>query len=152
MLFGVAPLVREMLNASKFSLFLLNGQRLELAAAEGWGAGDRFGRGFDAASPLFRAVVAERRVVTTVRSEDEAMLAGEGILAGPLAAGETGRVVGMLKVEAIPFLELNPATVQNFRILCDWIGSAYDKALRYERLAPPPGEAPVGVPARAMRQ
>ena len=151
-LVGVASLVREMLNASQFSLFLLNGQRLELAAAEGWGAGDRFGRGFDAASPLFGAVVAERRVLTTVRREDEAVLAGEGILAGPLADGETGRVVGMLKVEAIPFLELNPATVQNFRILCDWIGSAYDRALRHGRPAVPPGEAPAGVPARAMPQ
>ncbi|MDN3564991.1 GAF domain-containing protein [Paeniroseomonas aquatica] len=149
-LIGVASLVREMLNASQFSLFLLNGQRLELAAAEGWGSGDRFSHGFDAASPLFRAVVAERRVLTTVRPGDEALLRGEGILAGPLVGGETGRVVGILKVEAIPFLELNPTTVQNFHILCDWIGSAFDKALQHERLLGTPADAPADAPAKAL--
>jgi hypothetical protein len=134
-LIGVAPLVQAVLNPAKFSLFLLDGRRLEAAATQGWGAEDRFARGFEADSPLFRAVVARRQVLTAVNPEQEAILRGEGMLAGALVSAETNRVVGMLKVEDIAFAELNPATVQNFRIVCDWIGTAYDGALRAARFA-----------------
>ena len=40
----------------------------------------------------------------------------------------------MLKIEGMPFHELTPAGVQNFQILCDWIGTAFAKAQRFERL------------------
>jgi polysaccharide biosynthesis protein PelD len=133
-LIGVAPLVQSVLNPTKFSLFLLNGSQLEAAATAGWTSEDCFLRAFDSASPLFLAVVGRRQILTGVNPEHEAILHGEGILAGPLVSEETGKMVGMLKIESIPFIELTPSSVQNFRILCDWIGTAYDNALRYERL------------------
>ncbi|MDO9711750.1 GAF domain-containing protein [Paracraurococcus lichenis] len=133
-LIGVAALVQSTLGAQKFSLFLLDGERLDLVATEGWGAADRLARHFDGSALLFRAMVGERRVLTAVEPAGEAILAGEGLLAGPLVSEETGRVIGMLKIEAIPFTELNPSAVQNFRLLCEWIGTAYDRALRCERL------------------
>jgi hypothetical protein len=133
-LIGVAPLVRSVLNPAKFSLFLLNGERLEAAATEGWNSEDRFLRTFDPTSPLFLAVVGRRQILTGVNPEHAAILHAEGMLAGPLVSEETGKLVGMLKVEDIPFIELTPSSVQSFRILCDWIGTAYDKAVRYERL------------------
>jgi hypothetical protein len=133
-LMGVAPLVRSVLSPVKFSLFLLNSRELEAAATEGWTPDDPFLRAFDPVSPLFLAVVSRRQILVGVNPEHEAILHGEGMLAGPLVSEETGKVVGMLKIEDIPFIELSPSSVQNFRILCDWIGTAYDKALRYERL------------------
>jgi len=42
--------------------------------------------------------------------------------------------LGMVKIEGMPFHELTPAAIQNFRILCDWIGIAFAKAQRFERL------------------
>jgi polysaccharide biosynthesis protein PelD len=133
-LIGVAPLVRSVLSPAKFSLFLLNGQLLEAAATEGWHSDDQFLRVFDPASPLFLAVIGRRQILTGANAEYEAILRGEGMLAGPLVSEETGKVVGMLKIEEIPFIELTLSSVQSFRILCDWIGTAYDNALRYERL------------------
>jgi hypothetical protein len=133
-LIGVAPLVRSVLSPAKFSLFLLNGSRLEVAASEGWASEDRFLHTFDPTSPLFLAVVGRRQILTGVNPEHEGILHAEGMLAGPLVSEETGKIVGMLKIESIPFIELTPSSVQNFRILCDWIGTAYDNALRYERL------------------
>ena len=133
-LIGVAPLVRLVLGPTKFSLFLLNGRTLEAAANAGWTSEDRFARGFDAGSALFRAVVGRRQILVGVNPEHEAVLRGEGMLAGPLVSEETGKVIGMLKVEEIPFVELNPSTVQNFRVACDWVGRAYDNAQSFERL------------------
>ncbi len=133
-LIGVITLVRSVLAPTKFSLFLLNGQVLEAAASEGWAPEDRFERDFDSATPLFRAVLGRRQVLVAVSPEQEGVLRGEGLLAGPLVSEETGEVVGMLKIEEMPFLELNPATVQNFRVLCEWIGTAFASAQRIERL------------------
>jgi polysaccharide biosynthesis protein PelD len=133
-LIGITGLVQSVLNPVKFSLFLLNRDRLEAAAHEGWAQQDRYAREFDSKSVLFEMIVGRREVLVGVNPEHEAILNGEGILAGPLVSDDTGTVVGMLKIEDIPFLELNPATVQNFAIVCSWIGTAYDNAQRFERL------------------
>jgi hypothetical protein len=131
---GIPLLVRTVMNPEKFSFYLLNGTTLEAAANEGWNAADRFRRAFHAGSPLFAAVVGERRVLVASDAAHEAILDGEGLLAGALFSEETGGVFGMLKIEGMPFQELTPACVQNFQILCDWIGAAFAKAQRFERL------------------
>ena len=140
-LIGVATLVRSVLGPSKFSLFLLNGHRLEVAATEGWTPHDRFTRELGPDCVLFRAVVGGHRFLAGVNPEHEAALQGQGMLAGPVVSAETGKVVGMLKVEEIPFVELNPSGLQNFRIICHWVGAAYDNALRFERLVAAQGHA-----------
>ncbi|WP_460451290.1 GAF domain-containing protein [Alsobacter sp. SYSU BS001988] len=129
-LMGVSELVRNVLNPGKFSLFLLNGTVLEAAACQGWTADDRYLREIEATNPLFTAVVAQKRCLAVVNREHEGALDGQGMLAGPLVSAETGLVVGMLKIEEIGFAELNPSAVQNFRIVCDWIGAALANAQR----------------------
>jgi GAF domain-containing protein len=83
---------------------------------------------------LFTAVVQERRFLVASDPEHELILEGEGLLAGPLFSEETGEVFGMLKIEGMPFHELTPAAIRNFQILCDWVGTAFAKAQRFERL------------------
>jgi hypothetical protein len=49
--------------------------------------------------PLFAAIVHERRIVSARCSADCALLAGRGIMAGPLVEGKTSdRVIGMLAI------------------------------------------------------
>ena len=38
----------------------------------------------------------------------------------------------MLKVEEMGFLDLSTTSVENFRLLCEWIGTAYAQAHRFE--------------------
>jgi hypothetical protein len=54
------------------------------------------------------------------------------MLAGPLLGGGS-EVIGMLKVEGLGFLDLNLSTIENFRIVCEWIGSAFVKATQFEQ-------------------
>ncbi len=132
-LVGVTELVRTALNPKKFSLYLLDGTLLDAAVSEGWVAGDRFARRFDPSSPLFRAVVSERRQVAVTQPNDEPFLRDEGILAGPIVNGDTSEVIGMLKIESMDFLDLHAASIQNFHVLCAWIGAAITQAHRGER-------------------
>jgi len=134
-LLGIADLVRGVMAPQKFSLYLLNNNVLEAVTNEGWTAEDTYTRVFDAGTLLFQNVVGRQRFLASIYPEEERILGGEGIMAGPLISVETGEVVGMLKVEAIGFLDLHLASVENFRILCEWVGTAFANAQRYEAAA-----------------
>jgi hypothetical protein len=133
-LIGIGDLIRSVMAPHKFSLFLLNGRILEAAATEGWFPSDLLVREFNASSALFEAIVLRREFLCVTNPVHEAVLGGQGMLAGPLVSNETGEVLGMLKVEEIDFLDLHPSCVQNFRTLCEWIGMAFANAQRVEQL------------------
>jgi polysaccharide biosynthesis protein PelD len=149
-LVGVEDLVRTVMNPRKFSLFLVNGARLEAVVNAGWQAGDAFARDLESSEPLFEAIVTKRRFLVVTDPADEPLLRGQGLLAGPLVNEETGAVVGMLKIEAMGFLDLNLSNVQNFRVLCEWVGAALANAQRVEdlvqRLNMPAQKAAAGQP------
>ena len=132
---GIPEMVRVVMAPQKFSLFLLRGSHLSATLSEGWEQSDGFTREFTSSSTLFQSILASEQVLVVSNPIDERSLAGQGILAAPLRHAETGRVFGMLKIEQIGLLGLNPATVLNFKTLCDWVGAAYANAERFEKLA-----------------
>jgi hypothetical protein len=125
---GVADLVRTVMRPEKFSLFLLNNDMLESVTSDGWHDDDKYARWFDSRSHLFEAVIGRQRPLCVANPEDERILQGEGILAGPLVSADTGEVVGMVKIESLGFMDLSVNSVENFRILCEWVGTALAKA------------------------
>lgn len=129
---GIQQLVPAVMNPRKFSLYLLNGRVLEAAMSEGWTDHDAFATEFDHSTALYQAVISHRRHLVATRPSHGLILGAEGLLAGPLTSSETGEVIGMLKIEEMDFLDLVPSNVQNFRILCEWIGSAYANAQHWE--------------------
>jgi polysaccharide biosynthesis protein PelD len=132
---GIPELVRSIMAPKKFSLFLLKGSSLTATIYEGWHTSDDLLREFKFSSPLFQAVVARQQVLLASDPSHELILLGQGLLAAPLIHVETGAVFGMLKIEQIGLLGMNPTTVQNFRTLCEWIGTAYANAQRIETLS-----------------
>lgn len=128
-LLAIVDVVRSIVTPEKFSLFLLNDKVLEAAIQDGWQTEDRFARTFDARAPLYGEVIERKRVICITNEADEAALGREGVLAGPLLNAQTGDVIGMLKIEKLELLDLNVSTVENFRALSIWIGTAYAKAV-----------------------
>ena len=128
-LLAIVDVVRSIVTPEKFSLFLLNDKTLEAAIQDGWEPEDRYARIFDSRSLLYQEVVEQKRVICITNEADEAALGREGVLAGPLLNGQTGGVIGMLKIERLELLDLNVSTVENFRALSVWIGTAYAKAV-----------------------
>jgi hypothetical protein len=133
-LLGVSALVRSVINPEKFSVYLLEGGRLELASTEGWTAEDVYPRIYDSGHTLFQEIVARQRVLSVANPEEEEALAGAGMIAAPLLAPESGRIIGVLKIEKLGFLDLNFSNVQTIKALCQWIGSAYENAARYQAM------------------
>lgn len=130
----VAELVSTVMSPRRFSLFLLAKGELVFATGEGWDRNSGERRVYDGQSALFQAAVGSRRTLVAAAPADETVLAGEGVLAGPLVNLETGEVIGMLKIEEMGFLQLNVTTLENFRLLCEWIGTAFAQARRFETM------------------
>jgi GGDEF domain-containing protein len=129
---GAAELVAVALNARCFSLFLLEDDALVLAAAQGWTEDRALARRHGSSSPLFREVVGAQRFVSVSTPLGESVLHGEGLIAGPLIDAASGKLVGMLKVEEMSFLDFNLSTVHTFKALCEWIGAAYVNAAAHQ--------------------
>lgn len=132
-LIGIADLVRAVMQPTKFSLYLLNGSVLEAVTNDGWDDDDTYARVFDSSTAIFQEVVGRRHIMSVVNTADERLLAGEGILAGPLTSVDTGEVVGMLKIEKLGFLDLHVSSLENFRILSEWVGTAFANARRFRK-------------------
>ena len=133
LLLGAMAVVRAVMNPEKFSLYVMRDGRLEVSTTEGWTADDVRTRVFGADSRLFQEVIGRQRVVCVATREDEPVLQQHGVLAGPLMDGETGDVLGMLKIEKLGFFDLHFSNVETFRVLCDWIGQAYVNARQAEQ-------------------
>ncbi len=132
---GTNALVAAILNPEKFSIWLLEEGKIEVTHTFGWKDSERYARVFAATHPMYRKTIAERSILCVANPVDEKALSGEGILAGPLQDAGTDEVFGLLKIEALGLLDLNPATIENFQLLCDWIGSNLAIAKRYEDAA-----------------
>jgi hypothetical protein len=132
---GIADLLRAGMNPRKFSVYLINGTALEAVFNEGWEEDDAFRRVYDASSPLFQEVVVKARRLCAASAADALALEEQALLAGPIQSSATGQVVGMLKIERMDALDFNSGAVENFRILCEWIGSAYARARLFESVS-----------------
>ncbi|MBF0379698.1 MAG: GAF domain-containing protein [Magnetococcales bacterium] len=131
-LYGVADMISAMMSPVKFSLYTLNNDHLQAGIQRGWNAQDVFVRIFKPDSPLFQAVIVNKKYLCVARHEDEEILVGEGVLAGPIQVGGDGRILGMLKIEDQGFMNLNLTTVENFKVVCQWIGTVYNNAQRFK--------------------
>jgi hypothetical protein len=132
-LMGIGGLVRAVVNPGKFSAWLLRNGRLELVVREGWSESDAGSqRALGPESRLFVEIALHRRVLSVTNPEDALVLAGAAVVAVPVLVPDEGSVVGMLTIEKLGFLDLTFSNLETLRVLGQWIGVAYQNALRYE--------------------
>jgi hypothetical protein len=122
---GVDELMAVTFGARKFSLYQMGEGRLEVLRSQGWGAEDEYARTFSEHSPLFRAVVEDRRLLCVANPLDEVYLGRDGLLAGPICDPGSGDVLGMLKIEDLDFIRFGAEAIDNFRIAAEWLGFAF---------------------------
>ena len=116
---GAPGLLRAMTAATSVALYLVNGGRVLLAAAEG----DNDARDTELGLEWITALAAGRECLVASRAEDRRILAGRALLAGPLLSPE-GTLLGVLTVEVLPFRSFGIDTVSNFLAVCGWVGAA----------------------------
>jgi len=130
---GALDLVESLLEPEKCSVYLFKDSTLELSGQRGWGEDDAFMRMFRSDDPLFVAIVGERRTLCANDPEDEVIIEGQGMLAGPLVVPDTGEFLGMVKIESLGFTQLSLSTIENFQFICEWIGSIYGNAIKHRQ-------------------
>lgn len=129
---GVENLVSAVMGPQKFSVFMLRDGKLQATVLHGWNQSDHFAQHVDSHSSLYQNVIGSRTTLCIANSDHEAALDRQGVLAGPIVNVDTGKVVGMLKVEQLDFVNLSLNTVETFKALCDWIGTAIMNADNYQ--------------------
>ncbi|MDH4065054.1 MAG: GAF domain-containing protein [Acidobacteriota bacterium] len=129
---GAADLVEVALQATSFSIFLLEGNTLVLATAQGWNDEQPHAERYAGTSPLFQQVVGGQHYISVATPEGQAVLNGHGLMAGPLIDPASGQLIGVLKIERMAFLEFNLTSLQTFRTLCGWIAAAYANAVTHK--------------------
>jgi hypothetical protein len=129
---GVEKLVKSVLSPQKFSLFIFHDNKLNATIMHGWHPSDNYSQEIDTYSSLYQAVVGQQQVLVIANEQHEQALDGQGIMAGAIIDPDSKRVVGMLKIEQMDFVSLSLNTVETFRALCDWIGTALINARNYQ--------------------
>lgn len=129
---GIETLINSVLGPQKFSLYLFHDNSLTATILHGWQQSDNFLQEIDSFSPLYQAVVGQQQTLIIANEDHERALDGQGIIAGPILDPETRRVVGMLKIEQMDFISLSLNTVESFKALADWIGTALINARNYQ--------------------
>ena len=131
---GLDQLIQSVLSPQKYSLWRLGPAGFELERTVGWDQDDSFERRLDLGHPVVQHLLAREPALCAARPMDERKLMGQGLLAGALTDQDSGEIVGMLKVEETAFLDFNLYTLENFNVICSWIGAARIRARRWQQL------------------
>lgn len=125
-------MIRDLLGAETFSLFLMENNALDASITSNWhGAYTSLPRRYTSSSSLYQAVVGGREILTSANVDHEQILGGEGLLAAPVIA-PTGEVLGMIKIESLPFARFGIQTVETLRLVAEWAAAALNNARHYE--------------------
>ena len=116
---GTLNLLKATTGATASALYLVDGGRLVLVAAEG----ETPGRPRELGSAIIAALASGHECLIASRAEDRRILAGQALLAAPLLSGE-GAMLGILVIEALPFRDFGLDTVANFVAVCGWVADA----------------------------
>jgi hypothetical protein len=118
----------EQLRAEKFSYFQAEGEKLHCAFGHGWEEQDGFERSFAPGNPLQARILRDKAAACLLNAKDEGLLNRQGVLAAPVMDTRSGQVFGMLKIEAMPFGELQFNTLERCKLLAQWMGMAIANA------------------------
>ena len=82
---------------------------------------------------LKEMVLDRRRVITVDDLVARDIQRPDLYLCGPMTAGPSGLVLGVLVVERMEFIRYNPATVRLFGVIVDWACTSLEKAAQYKQ-------------------
>lgn len=131
---GVQDLVVSLLHPRQFSVYMLKGDMLEASITYAWDQQGGYRTGITSQERLFEEIIGKKRILCITDEADEMVLAHQGVLAGPIM-DDSGRILGMLKIEKMDFAELHISTIQTFRLVCGWIARAYYQAETFQKVS-----------------
>lgn len=131
---GIEQLMHAVVDAKKFSIFLLTDQGMQARVMHGWREEDKLARTVPANAALYHAVLEQGRAVSVLNQDDERLLQSQGMLAVPLKDNDSGQTFGMIKLESLPFTELNFHTIETLLAVGELGGMTFTNLRKYEEV------------------
>ncbi len=128
----IAKLVKLAFNPDKFSIYIADGESMRLKISYGWENTNSYVARYDAGAAFSKYVLKHKKFLNIIHSEDEMILGGQGMLAGPIIDTRTGKVFGMLKIEDMAFMDLGARNQEIFQVVCKWAGRIYANVDKYK--------------------
>ena len=129
---GIERLIHSVMNVHKFSVYLMNNNGMDARVTSGWTEEDHFARQIDKDNPIYRAMLEQHRAVTLLNADDERILHGHGMMAVPMIDPSSRTVFGMVKVESMPFTDLNFHSVETLLAIGELGGTQFNNLQKYE--------------------
>jgi polysaccharide biosynthesis protein PelD len=121
---GLDGIATAVMPGASLSVFAVTPAGCGLVVASGWPETAPWKSEIPAAHPLYRAMTGERRGVSVLNRGDEAILGSEGLAACPIFAPDSGRVIGILKLEAADASYLTRATPEHLATIARLVAPA----------------------------
>ncbi len=134
LIFKMDQVVKIALNPIKFSIYEAGLEGFEVAVAHGWTDTDNYLSRYPAQHPLAKCMLETPRIVCVINKDDESIIKDQGLIAGPLFDLTTGKLFGMLKIEAMDPLGLTLSNLEIFKSVCELVSLKYTNALRFSEM------------------
>lgn len=133
----IPELLKELLNVTCSSVYLVQNNRLELYKRSGEGTEKPLPDTVELTEGMLGEVIAQKKVVciNQMYSEDDLRKFNELdlIMSAPISRKDES-IVGVINVEKIPFFDYNANSLRIFEMLSYWVSIVVDKALQFQDL------------------
>jgi hypothetical protein len=126
----VARLIVVLLGTAEFSVYLLRGERLTCLLPVDPHSRQPLRLTVEAESPLFSAVVRERKTLSAARVQDRALLTDRNLLIGPLTdQGPSGHVIGMLVIGGADLSDFPDDVERRLALTCAQLSRLFSRVI-----------------------
>lgn len=133
-LYGIGDAVVEVMNPAKFSVYALGDNGFEVVSNQGWTESDPYMIRITDDHPLYRELIAGKRIISVINETDRKILSNQGVIAGPLIDPTTEEIFGMIKIESLELKSITMRNIEIFNVLCQSAGIAYAQAKEFKAM------------------
>ncbi|MFQ5651601.1 MAG: diguanylate cyclase domain-containing protein [bacterium] len=131
----IPEILKEQLNVTCASVYLLRDNKLKLAVRKGWSSTGSLPDELDLAEGMVGEVVERKKMVAINRGTGTAEMArfnGQRLIMCAPILRKDESLVGVINVERIPFFDFTANSVKVFETLAQWVSIAVEQAMQFQ--------------------
>jgi len=125
---GCASLLKMVLNADKFSIFLLHGEELKSVYAYGWDSNESHASEYGNLSHLYTEIVKNNKTLSVLN--DDAEILDGALFICPISLN--GKVFGMIRVDDISFASMTAQNLAAVKVVAEWTAVSLNNVATYD--------------------
>ncbi|MBI2251175.1 MAG: GAF domain-containing protein [Armatimonadetes bacterium] len=134
---AVLELMVNHMGAQMCSFYLLENDKLKLAAQNGWENVPKDAKNINLSNGgILSKAIQEKKIITLkdLAYQEEALKSTDKIMAAPIKSVIDNTILGVLAVEKIPFTKFVPETLKMFSVISDWTSKALSNVSIFSKI------------------